>query len=137
MKTLKKNMTKISSQYTRKTLEKNSYKCYNLLIKKFIGKNLCQSLFFNKIASLRLQFYQKEILTKVFFCEFCEIFKNTFSAEHHRVTASDIRMQVVVICDLNLSLQLVTINFTFFLLRVFMLAHALHNAPVLLRQFAF
>ena len=59
------------------------------------------------------------------FCEFCEIFKNTFFAEHLRVTASHIRMQVVVIYNLNLFLLFVTINFTFSLLRVFMLAHAL------------
>ena len=59
------------------------------------------------------------------FCEFCEIFKNTFFAEHLRVTASDIRMQVVVIYNLNLILQFVVISFTFSLLRVFMLAHAL------------
>ena len=59
------------------------------------------------------------------FCEFCEIFKNPFFAEHLRVTASDIRMQVVVIYNLNLILQFATINFTYSLLRVFTLAHAL------------
>ena len=53
------------------------------------------------------------------------------------MTASDIRLQVVVIYNLNLALQFVTINFTFSLLRVFTLAHALHNAPKLPRQFAF
>ena len=73
----------------------------------------------------------------MFFCEFCEIFKNTFSAEHLQVTASDIRMQEVVIYNLNLSLQFVTINLAFFLLRVFTLAHDLHNVPVFLRRFAF
>ena len=61
----------------------------------------------------------------MFFYEFCETFKNTLFAEHLRVTASDIRMQVVVIYNLNLSLQFVTINFTFSLLRVFTLAHDL------------
>ena len=60
-----------------------------------------------------------------------------FLAEHLKVTASDIRMQVVVIYNLNLSLQFVTINFTFSLLQVFTLAHALHNVPKHLRQFAF
>ena len=59
------------------------------------------------------------------FCDFCESFKNTFSPELLRVTASDIRVQVVVIYDLNLSLQFATINFTFSLLRVFTLVHAL------------
>ena len=61
----------------------------------------------------------------MYFCEFRELFKSTFIPEHHRVTASDIRMQVVVIYNLNLFLQFVTINFTFSLLRVFTLAHAL------------
>ena len=37
----------------------------------------------------------------------------------------DIRLQVVVIYNSNLSLQFVTINFTFPLLQVFTLAHAL------------
>ena len=44
---------------------------------------------------------------------------------HHQVTASDIRMQVVLIYNLNLSLQFVTINFTFSLLQVFTLANTL------------
>ena len=38
---------------------------------KFTGKLLCQSLFFNKLI-------KKETLAQVFFCEFCEISKNTF-----------------------------------------------------------
>ena len=37
------------------------------------GKHLCQSLFFN---------IKKESLAQVFFCEFCEISKNTFLTEH-------------------------------------------------------
>ena len=46
----------------------------------------------------------------MFYCEFREFFKNTFFEEHHRVTASDIRMQALVIYYLNLSFQFVTIN---------------------------
>ena len=53
------------------------------------------------------------------------MFKNTFFAKHLRVTAFNIRMQVVVIYNLNLSLQFVTISITFSLLRVFLLVHAL------------
>ena len=44
---------------------------------KFTGKHLCQSLFF-----------KKETLAQVFFCEFCEIFKNTFFTEYLWATAS-------------------------------------------------
>ena len=48
---------------------------------KFIGKYLCQSLFFNKVGS--------EDLAQVFTSEFSEIFKNTFFTEHLRTTASE------------------------------------------------
>ena len=70
------------------------------------------------------------------FCEFCEIFENTFFAEHLRMTASDIRMQVVAIYNLNLFLQFVTINFTFFSSASFH-AGACFNVSELLRRFAF
>ena len=51
---------------------------------KFTGKNLCQSLFFNKVPG----FIKRETLAQVFSCQFCEISKNTFFREHLRVTAS-------------------------------------------------
>ena len=35
-----------------------------------------------------LLFYQKEIPTLIFSCEYCEIFKNTYFEEHLRTTAS-------------------------------------------------
>ena len=44
---------------------------------KFTGKHLCQRLFF-----------KKESLAQVFSCEFCEIFKNTFSSRTPPVAAS-------------------------------------------------
>ena len=37
---------------------------------KFTGKQLCESLFFNKVAG--------GTLAQLFSCEFCQIFKNTF-----------------------------------------------------------
>ena len=46
---------------------------------KFTGKRLCQSLFFNKVAGGGLQLYLKRDSGTGFFCEFCEISKNTFS----------------------------------------------------------
>ena len=48
----------------------------------FTRKHLCQSIFFNNAAGLRPEAYnfiKKETLAQVFSCEFCEIFKNTFS----------------------------------------------------------
>ena len=67
---------------------------------KFIGKHLCRSLFFNKVAGLspatllkkRLwpcNFIQKETLAQVFSCEFCKISMNTFSYRTPPVAASD------------------------------------------------
>ena len=54
----------------------------------FTGKHLCQSLFFNKVAFLRLAtLLKKETLAQVFFCKFCEISKNIFFTEHVRTTA--------------------------------------------------
>ena len=51
---------------------------------KFTGKHLCQSLFFNK-ETRDMQLYN---LAEVFFCEFCEISKNTFSYRSNPVAAS-------------------------------------------------
>ena len=48
---------------------------------KFTGKQLCQSLFFNKLAKV-CNFIKKETLTEAFSCEFCEISKDTFFTEH-------------------------------------------------------
>ena len=45
---------------------------------KFTGIHQCQSLFFNKVRGLSLQFYLKETLVEGFFCEFCESFKIIF-----------------------------------------------------------
>ena len=48
---------------------------------KFKDKHLCLSLFFNS------NFIKKESLAQIFFCEFCEISKNTFFTEHLWATA--------------------------------------------------
>ena len=68
---------------------------------KFTGKQLLQGLFLNKVAGLRpatllkrrlwpkaCNFIKKETLAQVFSYEFCEISKNTLSAEHLRAIAS-------------------------------------------------
>ena len=55
---------------------------------KFTGKNLCQSLFFNKVSCAAGNFIKKETLAQVFSCEFCKIFKNNFFTEDFRETAS-------------------------------------------------
>ena len=58
---------------------------------KFTEKHLCQSLFFNQVAGLRLEasnFIKKETLAQVFSREFYEISKNIFLTEHFWATAS-------------------------------------------------
>ena len=58
---------------------------------KFTLKHQCQSLFFNKVAGLGPANLSKKRLVQVLSCEFSEISKNTFSTEHLRETASDIK----------------------------------------------
>ena len=55
----------------------------------FIGKDLCWSLFFNKVAGLQVRNFIKQTLTQVFSCEYCEILKNTYFEEHLRMAVSD------------------------------------------------
>ena len=43
----------------------------------FIGKQLCRSLFFKKVASLTYNLIEKVTLTQVIFCEFCKFFEFT------------------------------------------------------------
>ena len=47
----------------------------------FTGKHLCWSLFLIKLQAFRLP-------TQVSFCEYCEIFKNTYFEKHLPMTAS-------------------------------------------------
>ena len=57
---------------------------------KFIGKHLCQSLFFNKVAGPRpATLFKKKTLSQLFSCEFCKISKNIFFTEHLWATASE------------------------------------------------
>ena len=52
---------------------------------KFTGRQLHQSLFLNKVATL----LKKETVERMFSFEFCEIVKNTYFTEHLRATASE------------------------------------------------
>ena len=52
---------------------------------KFAAKQLCQSLFFNKVSSLT----SGEPLAQVLSCKFCEIFKNRFFYKTTPVAAFD------------------------------------------------
>ena len=55
---------------------------------KITGKQLCQSLCFNKVADQACNFIKIETLAQVFSCEFGEISRNTFFSLHLRETAS-------------------------------------------------
>ena len=90
-------------------------KCSYLV--KFVGRNLCQSLFFNKVASLRPATLLKRDSGKGIFLW---ILRNFLEHLFRRALPGD------CFCySLNLSFQFVTINITFSLLRVFTQAHAL------------
>ena len=55
---------------------------------KFTEKHLRQSLFFNKVAR-PATLLKKRLWRRCVPVNFCEISKNTFSAEHLRMTASE------------------------------------------------
>ena len=58
----------------------------------FTGKHLCRS-----------RFFQKETPTLVFFCEYCEIFKNNYFEKHLRTTVSEVTPTMMLsyeICEL-------------------------------------
>ena len=57
---------------------------------KFNEKQLCQSLFFNRLPEAST-FIKKETLAQVFSSQFCEIFKNSFFTEHCRTLQNFLR----------------------------------------------
>ena len=68
----------------------------SLKFRKIHRKTPVQSLFFNKVAGLRLAtLLKKKTLAQVFSCEFCEISKKTFSTEQPQTTASEEYLQVI------------------------------------------
>ena len=60
---------------------------------KFIGKHLCQSLFFNKVTGLS-NFIEKETLAQVFFYGFCEFLRTFFFNRTTPVAASGLSFLV-------------------------------------------
>ena len=58
-------------------------------VAKLTGKQLCQSLYFNKVAGLRPATLLKQTLALVFSCEFCKTSKNTFSYRTPQVAAPE------------------------------------------------
>ena len=87
------NNDNVRSNFITFTLRSSHRRCYlkKGVLKnfaKFKGKHLCQSLFFNKVAGLSMQFYQKRGSDTI-----CTISKNTFFTEHLRASASVFRLQ--------------------------------------------
>ena len=59
---------------------------------KFIGKHLCQSLFFNKVASLRTPtLLKKRLWHRCFLTNFVKFLRTHFDIEHLWTTASILR----------------------------------------------
>ena len=65
------------------------YKKVFLKISPTLQENTWPRALYNKVAGLFFNFIKKETLARVFSCEFCEIFKNTFLTEHLLATASE------------------------------------------------
>ena len=70
-------------------------KRYSYKFCKIIGKHLCQSLFFNKVAGWGLQLYEKEILAQVFSCDVLEISQNTTFTDYLRATLSVYKSEMI------------------------------------------
>ena len=80
-------LRRFRSSHRRSSVKKGALRNFA----KLTGKDLCQNLFFNKVAGLwPVTLLKKETLAQAFLCEFCEISKNTFSTEHLQTTASDV-----------------------------------------------
>ena len=92
--------------------------------KKFSGKHLCQSLFFNIVAGLRPATLLKKVaLAQVFSCEFCEISKITSFTEHYWTATSEfhdfsINVNIILIPDYReiVKLEVVNLQLFFFLI---------------------
>ena len=62
----------------------------------FTGKHQCWSLFLIKFL-INYQLYCKETPTQVFFCEICQIIKNTFFYRTPPVAASEQTQEIFVV----------------------------------------
>ena len=63
---------------------RSSLKVHKIRRKTTVLKSLLQSSFRFTACNI----IKKETSAKIFFCALCEIFKNTFLTEHHRMTVS-------------------------------------------------
>ena len=62
---------------------------------KFIGKHLCQNLFFIKVTGWPLKLYKKGTLARVLSCEFCQIFKSTVFQRKPLVAALNYKYSIL------------------------------------------
>ena len=83
------------SSHRRRLQKRLQHKCFPVNIAKFLRipilENICERLLLYAPEKKHLTFsssHQGCSIKKVFFCEFCEIFRNTFFTEHHLVAAS-------------------------------------------------
>ena len=76
---------KIRSSHRRCYIKKDVPKNFA----KFIGKHLCRTLIFKKVASLGPVTVLKGDSNQVFLCEFCKFFKSTCFIEQVQATTSE------------------------------------------------
>ena len=68
-------LRRFRSSHRRCSVKKGALKNFP----KLTGKDLCQSLFFNKVAGLwPVTLLRKETLAQAFLCEFCEVLRTPF-----------------------------------------------------------
>ena len=72
------------SSRQRCSIEKAALKNFTI----FTGKQMRCSLFLIELQAWKPATVLKDTLTKVFFCEYCENFKNTYFQEKLQATAS-------------------------------------------------
>ena len=118
--------------YSKNNLQMCSIKKVFLFSKIHRKTPVPEPLFQENCKPESYNFIKKRLWQRCFSVNFAKFLRTPFFAEHVWLTASNICMQVVVIYNLNLFLQFVTINFTFPLLRVFTLAHDLLFGRVIL-----
>ena len=82
------------SSYRSCSLKKDVHNFFS----KFTRKHLCRVSFLIKLQKALA--IKKETLAQVLFCEFCEIFKNTFFKDHLRTTTSRVSCSFILWLDL-------------------------------------
>ena len=74
---------------SRSSHQRCSIKKLFLKISQYCQESPVLGSLFNKVAGLKACNFIEETPTQVVFCEYCEIFKNTYFEEHLQMAASE------------------------------------------------